>query len=622
MAFSSRKSKARPEPGAGADLARLARLSQAAVTGLPARELLGLYAEQIVEATGATRGFIALADAEIGGLSLVATAGEGWTEAARRDRLSARAEPGGDDNGDTGTITSRVATTGLPVRIGDITVEAPDYRPYFPGIRSVMAVPILLEPEVRVRGVINLECDRVGAFTPEHEAFVDALADLAALRLFTDDLHRREEVLVQIGKELSVAPNADTLMRRVVEIAGEVLRFEDCSLFILDKSSGRLVLVATRGPSLAAQVGRATYEVGEGLTGWVAQNGEPVRVRDPNTDPRHKGVHRELEDDEAGAFLAVPIRSLVGVVGVLRVLRRRSTSPWFPNDFTEADEEVLSTIASQIGAAIDNAQLFTRLLQSERMAAWGQMSAMSSHMIGNRVFAIKGDLNELEYRLGDGPDDEALSRLTRGQLAPLVAGMKRGIFRLEELLAEFRDFVRATALTTQPLELNDLTRSVIEETFPKRGNVELSVNYADGALPVEADPIKLRRAFAEIIENAVTFQEATGGMLRIETRRVPPNESMPQRLSLPRRSGGAAGANGYACVSFEDKGPGVPEENRDNIFRPFFTSRNRGMGLGLAIVKGIIEAHHGGIVEVGAPGGGAKFLIYLPLREQVTGDRG
>src|SRR5687768_5016063 len=110
---------ARPEPGAGAGLARLARLSQAAVTGMPARELLALYAQQIVEATGATRGFIALADAEIGGLSLVATAGDGWTEAAKRDRLSDRCEHC-DDNGDTGTITSRVATTGLPVRIGDI----------------------------------------------------------------------------------------------------------------------------------------------------------------------------------------------------------------------------------------------------------------------------------------------------------------------------------------------------------------------------------------------------------------------------------------------------------------------------------------------------------------------
>jgi signal transduction histidine kinase len=89
---------------------------------------------------------------------------------------------------------------------------------------------------------------------------------------------------------------------------------------------------------------------------------------------------------------------------------------------------------------------------------------------------------------------------------------------------------------------------------------------------------------------------------------VPPGEPLPAPLALPR---GLA----YACVEFADKGPGVQAGDKDKIFRPFVTSRNRGMGLGLAIVKGIIEAHHGDIVEVGAPGAGARFLILLPLRE-------
>lgn len=597
----------------GVELSRLARLSRIAVGDNEVQDLLSLYVREAVEATGATRGFVALAEAETGGLGLVATAGADWTDSARRDRLAARDTRSG--GGDTSTITSRVAITGRSVRLGDITREEPEYRPFFPGIHSVLAVPIALEAEERVRGVINLECGAAGAFTAEDEAFVAALADLAALRLSREDLHAREAVLVQIGKELSVAPDADALMKRVVAIAGDILRFEDCSLFILDKGTGRLVLLATRGP-LAPQIGKASYAVGEGLTGWVAAHGAPVRVRDPRTDPRHRGIHREIATDETGAFLAVPIQSMAGVVGVLRVLRRRSTSPWFPNDFTEADEEVLSTIASQIAAAIDNAQLFARLLQSERMAAWGQMSAMSSHMIGNRVFAIKGDLNELEHVVGAGPGDASLANLTRNQVSDLVEGMKRGIFRLEELLAEFRDFVRATALAPVALDAKALTQSVIEETFPKRGSITLITEYADEPLPVEADPVKLKRAFAELVENAVTFQEASsGGRLRVEARRVEPGEPMPERLILPRVSSQTA----YARITFEDAGPGVPAKDKDNIFRPFFTSRNRGMGLGLAIVKGIIEAHHGGIVEVGIEGKGATFLIFLPLREGKAG---
>ncbi|MES2464746.1 MAG: GAF domain-containing sensor histidine kinase [Armatimonadota bacterium] len=586
-----------------AELGRIARLSRLAVSGGTSASLLERYVTDAVEATGATRGFAALAEAEVGGLVLVATAGDGWTDSARLTRLA--------DRDGSSTITSWVATTGKPVRIGDLAQAAPDYQPFFTDIRSVLAVPIAMGPEERVRGVINLECVREEAFTDGDESFVQALADLSAMRLALEDLGAREAALVQMGKELSSAPDPDSLMQRVVAITKEILRFEDCSIFFLDPNSRRLVLVATRGQALSPQVKKAAYELGVGLTGWVGLHGEPIRVRDPRTDPRHKGLHRELADEETGAFLAVPIKSLTGVVGVLRVLRRKSTSPWFPNDFTLADQEVLATIASQVGAAVDNAQLTDRLLQSERLAAWGEMSAMSSHMIGNRVFAIKGDLNELEYQVGQGTEDAPLTA-TRRQVVPLLDGMKRGIFRLEELLAEFRDFVRATALATAPADATELTKSVVEEVFPKRGNIVLETDYTDEPLPINADPIKLKRAFSEIVENAVTFQEtADKGVVRIKTRRLPPNSPLPTRIALPKPI-----TSGWAEVTFADEGPGVPDGDKEKIFRPFFTSRNRGMGLGLAIVKGIIEAHHGGIVEVGTQGQGARFVILLPLREE------
>jgi signal transduction histidine kinase len=65
-------------------------------------------------------------------------------------------------------------------------------------------------------------------------------------------------------------------------------------------------------------------------------------------------------------------------------------------------------------------------------------------------------------------------------------------------------------------------------------------------------------------------------------------------------------------IEFADQGPGVPLDSKDRIFRPFYTSRVKGMGLGLSIVKGIVEAHQGIIREVGEAGKGARFLIFLP----------
>lgn len=587
---------AAPGGKARAELTRLARLSAMSVSDGTAAEVLACYVEEAVVATGATRGFVAFAETNTGGLELVATAGAGWTDAARRERLRERAGE---------TITSQVAATGRCVRVDDLAGSA-DYEPFFPDVRSILAVPIAL-PGERVRGVINLESKTPGEFTPDEEAFVCVLADLAALRLASDDLRAREAALVQIGNELSLATDPDALMKKVADVAAEVLRFEDCSLFLIDQATRRAVLVATRGP-LAPLIGRAAYEMGEGITGWVAEHGVPARTGNPGGDPRHKGVHREFPTEEIGAFLAVPIRTQTGVTGVLRVLRKRSASPWFPNEFTPEDEQVLSTIASQVGAAVNNAQLFARLVQAERMAAWGEMSAMSSHMIGNRVFAVKGDLNELEYLVGgSAPGGKPEGDVARAPVARLVESMKQGIFRLEELLAEFRDFVRATALSPVPLDLGELVRGAVEETFPRRGPVALVTDYTDEALPVLADAVKLKRALAEIVENAVTFQES-GGSLRVTTRRLAPDAPLPARAAIPR-------GTSCACVEFADRGPGVPEETKTKIFRPFFTSRSRGMGLGLAIVKGIIEAHKGDIVEVGAPGEGARFLVFLPLRE-------
>ncbi len=580
----------------------VATLSNAAVGDVTVHQLLARYIEDAVRATGARRGFVALAHAETGGLVLVATAGADWTDAARRNRLA--------DRDGAGTVTTRVATSAQAARIGQVRASGTHYTPFFEDVQSVLAVPIHLQPEARVRGVLNLESDRADAFTADHEGFVSALADLAALRLAMDDLRARESALVQMGREFSQATDPDELTRRVITITREILRFEDCSLFLLDRGTQRFLLVATSGPALTTEVRKASYALNEGLTGWVAAHGQAVRIRDPKEDARYKGLYREMEEQDVGAFLAVPVRSSGGVVGVVRVLRRKSNSPWFPNDFTPADQEVLETIAGQVGAASDTAMLTGRVVQSERMAAWGEMSAMSSHMIGNRVFAIKGELNELEYVIGKGSADEPLSNLNRGQVSALVEGMKRGIFRLEEILAEFRDFVRATALATTTLDLNDLVRSVVEETFPKRGVVRLETDYADGALTVQADPVKLKRAFAEMIENSVTFQEQTGGYLRVATRRLSPGEPLPAPGMTVGRSG-----TGWAVVTLTDGGPGVPQGDKERIFRPFFTSRNRGMGLGLAIVKGIIEAHHGSIAEVGTQGEGATFVTVLPLAQ-------
>src|SRR5206468_2363999 len=138
----------------------------------------------------------------------------------------------------------------------------------------------------------------------------------------------------------------------VVEVTSTVLQFEDCSVYLVEEQGDHLVLRASTG-LFAARVGTADHRIGEGITGWVAQHGEPVRLEDAMADPRWRPKFPQDPQEEVGAYLAVPITGRERILGVLRVLRRKSHLSWFPNTFTETDERLLGTIGSQLGVAIE-----------------------------------------------------------------------------------------------------------------------------------------------------------------------------------------------------------------------------------------------------------------------------
>ncbi|HSV74114.1 MAG TPA: GAF domain-containing protein [Chthonomonadales bacterium] len=535
-----------------------------------------------------TRAFLALVDRETAEMTVACTAGDGWTEEGKRLRLHLAQET---NRG----ITGHVAITSQPYVTGD-TSRDPYYLPFFSDAISEIAVPVL-GMTGHAAGVINVESNVPNAFDSQDCARLVAIAQAASVALGLDGFRARETALIEIGTSLNTTLETGALMRKVVDEAAEALKYEGCSVFLLDPNTNRLVLRASHR-ALAEGVGVASYALGEGITGWVAMHGAPQRLDHPQQDPRWVGRHTEMPADQIGALLVVPIISRDRVIGVLRVVRSRSHSPWFSNRFTEADERVLTTIASQLGSALENAASFQRLVRAERMAAWGELSAKSAHMIGNRTFALKGDLNELRHLLETGSREGCAEELE------LVASMERGIARLEEILREFRDFVMATQITLADADINQAIREVVAEFCPRRSAVALEMDLAEDLPPVRCDVAKLKRAFAELVENAISFQPQGGG-LRVASRRVPPEERLGARLA-PGRA--------YIEVQFADSGPGVPEELKSRIFQPFFTSRTKGMGLGLSIVKGIVDAHHGLLREVGGVGEGARFVIILPVR--------
>ncbi|MBV9865412.1 MAG: GAF domain-containing protein [Abitibacteriaceae bacterium] len=669
-----------------------------------ADELLKATLDEAMVAVGGTRAFLALVDTLSGELVLRFTAGDGWTENIRRLRVNVRAWPHSglinrtpvnttsnseattppadepasapSENGtpadlpesfpslaSLGTrqgITRHVVINGRRYWTGDVQND-PYYIGFFADVKSEVAVPITARGGGTI-GVINIESTEHNAFNEEHANLLAILARRAAVIIAMAEHQLREEALIAIGRDFNSTADVDTIMEDVVQQATKILRADDCSLFVMDEETDMLRLTASHGP-LHEAVGRADvrYVLGEGLTGWVAQHGEVIRVGDPRTDPRWKGLFEEAPAGEVAAVMAVPVLTQRSKPGVLRVVRHRKGSLYFlPQEFTQADEDVLVTLAGQLAVAIDRTRLTRRLLSAERMAAWGEMSARSAHMIGNTVFGIKGHLNELSHLLqGVDKDLEAHGRAkpprrvnehdaeltpdpATSEKAPhqvdtvafaasvhearlLSEHITRGIYRLEEILGEFRDFVLATQLHTTQSDINQILRTVTAESFPKHSDIDLVLNLAPKLPPIMADEVKLKRAFSELIENSIDFQPQ-GGMLAIRT-------SLADETIV--RTSGASWARNAARgpilqIEFIDHGPGLSDQDRERVFTPFYTRKAKGMGLGLSIVKGIIEAHRGiikevGDADIGMPMGsqgrvrGAHFLILLPADTPANG---
>lgn len=225
----------------------------------------------------------------------------------------------------------------------------------------------------------------------------------------------------------------------------------------------------------------------------------------------------------------------------------------------------------------------------DHLAAIGKLSAAIAHEIRNPLASISGCVELLAKRTPEGAEER--------QLTDIVV---REVDRLNGLVEEFLEYARPIQVSRRRFSLTELVGEVVQmATIDVRisdGILIEMMHHASGELILDSDPQRIRQVLVNLVRNGCQAMER-GGRLRITTSRM----------------AFGAGGSPYVAVQVDDTGPGLTEEVRQNLFEPFFTTKQSGTGLGLATSYRIVSELGGVLLADNAPGGGARFVLMMPL---------
>ncbi|MFZ5517106.1 MAG: sensor histidine kinase [Candidatus Zhuqueibacterota bacterium] len=274
--------------------------------------------------------------------------------------------------------------------------------------------------------------------------------------------------------------------------------------------------------------------------------------------------------------ISEPIKELV--VGMQRVASGDLTRPVD----VKAKDELKFLITSFNTMARDLQTSQEKLVQAERLAAWQDVARRVSHEIRNALTPIQLSLHRLQTHLQGEvtqPVDSSISVI------------QEEVESLRRISEEFSQFARMPKITRAPENVNDIVRSLANLIEAEPHAISLRLTLDEAAPEVSVDRDQIKRALHNLVKNSIDAS-SIGGVIFIETKSVAEEKFRVK-------------------IIVRDMGNGIPAEDLEKIFEPYFTTKKRGMGLGLSIVKRIIEDHDGKIAIESALHKGTTITVLL-----------
>ena len=240
----------------------------------------------------------------------------------------------------------------------------------------------------------------------------------------------------------------------------------------------------------------------------------------------------------------------------------------------------------------------TELLRAQKAAAWQEVAQRIAHEIKNPLTPIQLSAQRLLRHLArSSPSRRREDRSEWPQLVSECAHLiEREVETLESLVNEFSQFARFPAARLAPADMNSIVSEALDVFHDRLEGIALHRELAPGLPIVKADAELLRRVVVNLIDNAAEALEgATLRSITVTTRVAAQSDAIE--------------------IEVADTGHGISPEDKDKLFLPHFSTKDRGTGLGLAIASRIVSEHHGTLrVEDNRPSG-SRFLIRLPAAE-------
>jgi PAS domain S-box-containing protein len=428
---------------------------------------------------------------------------------------------------------------------------------------------------------------------------------LLLLNDVTERKRAEAEILLRTD-ELEKLAKISTAMR-AAQSRSEIYSILVSQLAVLMKAEG--AALALRNPETGESVVEQGSEKWSDLTGVrIPAAVDPIesRPQDSLVWRGNGGIHSDTEEIRLthglSATAHAPLIAGGQVIGTIWIGRS--------NPIGEPDIRLLTAIGEMAATAIQRQSLHedlqiqlntlrqtqARLVQSEKLAAMGELAAGIAHELNNPLTSVV-----LYSQL---VQQEELAAAVRSNLEKVVAEA----LRAGKIVRGLLDFARQRPIHREPVQVNEALRNslnLISYELDAEG-IAVKLSLASDLPTITADLYQLTQVFMNLIQNSIQAMRPLTGARRLEITTERGAETSHPQGGDPRA---------IVRISISDTGPGIPEQILPRIFDPFFTTKAEasGTGLGLSICHGIVGEHDGRIWAENNPGAGAVFVVELPV---------